>query len=200
MSEIRRRGTAAVLDVETTGLSPVTEEVIELSMVLFSFDPETGQVFDVLDVYTGLREPSVPIGSGAYAVHGIGIRDVIGKALDRERVLAILDRAEFLIAHNARFDKPFVTRLFPEAGRKLWYCSMSKIDWYGKGFASRGLQHLLGQHKLTAGRAHRAEADTMATLRLLGHRGHDGPYLKELLVRCGYGPVGESAAGLHEEE
>ena len=163
-----RFGLAAFLDTETTGLT-ADDEVIELSIALFEFDRNTGKLVRSLASYTGLREPSRPIDPGAQAVHGIDLRTLRGKRLDEERVTGIIGRAEFLIAHNAAFDRRYVERLFPEANSKPWKCSMRDIDWRGKGFGGRGLQDLLQAHGLGSGIAHRAEADVQGALKLLGH-------------------------------
>lgn len=177
-------GVACFVDVETTGLCSRTEEIVELAICLFEYSKETGEIVRMVDRYVGLREPSVPISPGAARVHGLKLKDLCGKKLDNARVEAILHTAEFIVAHNAPFDRGFVTRLFPVSSHKHWLCSMSGINWKGKGFASRGLQNLLRDHGITAGRAHRAEDDVLATLRLLTRRGLDGRwYFAELLTK-----------------
>ena len=64
-------GKAAFVDVETTGLDPTTEEIVELSIMLFAYDKGNGKIFGVLEEYTGRREPSEPIPKEAYKIHGI---------------------------------------------------------------------------------------------------------------------------------
>ena len=178
------QGLACFVDVETTGLSPRTEEIIELAICLFAYSKDTGEIGGVVDQYVGLREPGVPISSGAARVHGLRMKDLCGKQLDVARVEAMLHSAEFVVAHNAPFDRGFLARIFPVSSRKLWLCSMSGINWKGKGFPSRGLQNLLRAHGISAGRAHRAEDDVLATLELLAHCGADGkPYFKELIAK-----------------
>lgn len=174
----------AFIDVETTGLDPTYDQIIEMAVVLFAFRSGTGEILGIVDTYSGLQEPTVPISPGAQRVHGIRMEDVRGKRLDRDRIQSLLTRAGILIAHNAKFDRGFVQRLFPEVARKPWYCSMSGIDWYGKGYRSRGLQELLRQHGIRPGKAHRALDDAKAAVTLLG-RGNPEPYLKELLGRGG---------------
>jgi len=175
-------GQACFLDVETTGLSARTEEVVELAVCLFDFVRDSGEIIQVVDTYTGLREPGVNISAGAAHVHGLRMKDLCGKRLDHGRVEKIIQLADFIVAHNARFDRSFVTKLFPLSGKKQWLCSMSGVDWYGKGFSSRGLQNLLQSHGICIKRAHRAEDDVQAALALLGQRGHDGrTYFAELL-------------------
>lgn len=175
---------AAVIDVETTGLSTQTDEVVELAIVLFSFDPFTGRVVEELEAYSGLRDPGRPIPPGATAQHGIRDEDVRGQRLDEERIRAILRRAHYLIAHNAPFDKGFVGRLFPETRQMQWLCSMEGIAWRRKGFLSKGLQSLLAAHKIAPGSAHHALDDARATLRLLAtEKPGGGTYLQELLPK-----------------
>lgn len=176
-------GFAAVVDVETTGFSHTTDEVVELGLVLFSFERETGRVVEIVEEYSGLRDPGRPIPAGATEQHGLTWDDVRGHALDQETVGRILGRAEFVIAHNARFDRGFVARLFPEAGRASWKCSMNGIPWYERGFPSKGLQELLARHGLDVATAHRALDDARNTLRLLSLEQADGrTLLAELLA------------------
>lgn len=175
-------GVAGFVDVETTGLSPHTEEIVELALVLFAFDRASGEIVGIVDEYTGLREPIKPIPAAATAIHGITHAHVRGKRLDDARIAALIARAEFLVAHNAPFDRAFVERLYPFVTAKPWLCSMRGIDWRGRGFPSRGLQNLLRAHRIRVARAHRGEDDVKAALRLLATRDATGvPYFRELL-------------------
>jgi DNA polymerase-3 subunit epsilon len=170
----------AIVDVETTGLSPAKDEIIELCIILFRSDSSGSYVIE--EEYIGLREPSCPIHPAASRVNGITYADVCGKDLDYERVSNLIDRADFLIAHNASFDRNFLACLFPDIRKKNWYCSMSGINWLGKGCPNRRLQDLLSYHGINPGRAHRAGDDVRATLEILFYRQKSGiTYLSELL-------------------
>jgi DNA polymerase-3 subunit epsilon len=185
ISEVDEQGgLAAFVDVETTGLSTRYDEVVELAIALFAFDRSTGEIRGILDEYAGLRDPGRPIPAGAAGVHGIRDCDVKGKRLDDEQVLRLMDRAEFLVAHNESFDRPFVERLYPEAAGKTWLCSMNGVPWRREGFASRGLQSLLSDHGIRPERAHRGAPDVRAALQLLACTDEDGVcYFKYLLDR-----------------
>jgi DNA polymerase-3 subunit epsilon len=170
-----------VVDVETTGFSPV-DEVVEIGLVLFAFERQSGQVLGIIEEYAGLREPACAIHPGALCVHGLTMDYLRGMRIDVMRVEDILFRTEFLIAHNAAFDARFVVPLFPTAGMKPWYCSMNGIDWRTKGFQSKGLQNLLSWHGIDAEQAHRAVEDARATLALLSmQQGNGMTYLYELV-------------------
>ena len=43
-----------MLDTETTGLGPTTDEVIELAVQLFSYRTDTGEILDILEEDTFL--------------------------------------------------------------------------------------------------------------------------------------------------
>ncbi|MGE5604152.1 MAG: exonuclease domain-containing protein [Bacteroidota bacterium] len=175
-------GKAAFIDVETTGLNPAYEEIIELAITLFAFNRESGKILGIIDEYIGLREPSCPISRGAYLVHHINNQAVKGKILDKIKIEALINQADFLIAHNAGFDKGFVGKMFPIALSKPWYCSMNGIKWYQKGFPSKALQKLLTAHQIQVDRAHRAGADVRACLMLLSLMNQNGmTYLQEML-------------------
>lgn len=177
-------GLACFVDVETTGLSPQSDEIVELALCLFEFSWKTGEITRVVERYTGLREPGVPISSGAARVHGINPADLQGKCLDHERIETMLHKAAFIIAHNASFDRGFTGRISQVWHGKLWLCSMNGIDWRSKGFASRGLQSLLKDHGIKVSRSHRAQDDVSAAVELLSHPGKDGrSYFFELLQR-----------------
>lgn len=176
-------GLGCVIDVETTGLDPSRHEVIELGLVLFAFDRSTGEVLGIVDEYLGQREPVGSIPKAATAVHGLTKRALKGKQLDYGRIEEILMKAEFFLAHNARFDHAFVSGLIEAANEKPWYCSMNGIDWRGRGYSSKGLQNLLRDHSIPSGTAHRGLDDSRAVLQLVSQPNQHGvPYLLELLT------------------
>ncbi|HWJ03554.1 MAG TPA: exonuclease domain-containing protein [Verrucomicrobiae bacterium] len=175
-------GIAGYLDVETTGLSPFDHEVIEFALALFKYNRASGEIIGIVDQYVGLREPERNIPSSATSVHGLTFEDVCGKQLDEVRIEGMFEQAEFLIAHNASFDRGFVTRLFPKAGEKTWLCSMRGVKWRHLGFSSAALQNLLHWHGIKPAQAHRAEADVLCAIKLLSHKRADGTsYFQELL-------------------
>ncbi len=63
-------GYAAIVDVETTGFSHSNDEVVELGLLLFSFDRATGAPVEIVAEYNGLRDPGRPIPPDATKQHG----------------------------------------------------------------------------------------------------------------------------------
>lgn len=172
--------TAAFVDVETTGLSR-NDEIIELAVVLFRFEPATGRIIDYVEKYSGLREPRCPIHPEAAKVHHIKPKMLKGKTLDDDKVLDMFSRAEFIIAHNAGFDRRYVCDLYPVLARKVWACSLYDIDWRGHGFAKRSLAYLTKFHRIPGGK-HRALNDAESAVSLLATKGpHGRTYFSELL-------------------
>lgn len=156
---------AVIVDTETTGLDHTRDEVIELGMVAFLYD-EDGQIGDVTGTFNGLREPSVPISPEITRLTGITPDMVAGQALDLAAVERFIEAADLIIAHNARFDRPFCERLSKGFQVKAWACSHSEIAWSGFGFEGSKLGYLLTQcgwfHQ-----GHRAVEDCHALLEVL---------------------------------
>lgn len=61
---------AAILDTETTGLSPVSDKIIELGIVFVDYCPETGLVYRVLEIFDELEDPGMPIPPESTRIHG----------------------------------------------------------------------------------------------------------------------------------
>lgn len=125
---------AIFLDTETTGLED-EDEVIELALLPFEYERDTGVITDVhVDrAIAALRQPSTPITPESSAIHGITNEDVAGKSIDAAQVATLLDDAQLVIAHNAAFDRPMVEKLWPGFETKHWACSLADVDWKAEG-------------------------------------------------------------------
>lgn len=176
--KVKATGIAGCIDVETTGLSAFSDEIVELALVLFRYDQDG--IKEIVDSYSGLREPHCEISLGAQRVHGLSMEALAGQRLDLPRLTEMIERADFLIAYNASFDKGFVRRIFPQTRTKRWYCSMTGVKWSG----GRALQDLLAWHGISPDQAHRALDDVEGLLALLDHKNTQGStYFAELLSR-----------------
>lgn len=156
------------MDVESTGLDPAKDRIVELAMVLR--DEEAGTELDVLDT---LVDPGVSIPAEASAVHGIRDRDVVDSprfADLKDRVLGLLAACEVISGYSVSYD---VRMLRSELAR----CG-ELPDFAGKRV--RDAQHIFFHHEprdLSAavryycGRdlagAHRAGADARAAMEVL---------------------------------
>ena len=157
--------TGLMVDVETTGLDPDQDEIIELAMVPFRYALD-GTVVEVLEPFDCLREPTKPISPEITALTGITDAMVSGKSIDPSEVSAFAAPAAVVIAHNAAFDRRFLERFSPVFSTKAWACSMSEIDWAGEGFEGTKLSYLAMAHGFFYDR-HRAANDCLAAIEIL---------------------------------
>ncbi len=155
-----------ILDTETTGLSIEVDQVIELGMLVFEFNPVTGDVFRIVQVFDQLEDPGRPIPPETTRVHGITDEMVRGQRIDDAEVERLMKDVEVVIAHNAGFDRPFVEQRWPLFEKLNWACSLRDIDWAAEGYGSAKLEYLLYTEGLFYD-AHRAETDCRALLELL---------------------------------
>jgi DNA polymerase III subunit epsilon len=77
-SETEPTKRAILLDVETTGLDPARDEVVELGMVKFSYHAG-GEVGAVIDTFSSLHEPTIAIPEDAIKKHGLTDAMVAGQ-------------------------------------------------------------------------------------------------------------------------
>jgi len=102
---------AAIVDTETTGMDPKTDQVLEIGIVVFEYAAETGQVGPVVGCLSALEDPGRPIPPESTAIHGITDDMVKGQRFDDAAVASLLDGVALVIAHNATFDRPFLEAL-----------------------------------------------------------------------------------------
>ena len=59
---------------------------------------------------------------------------VAGHVLDTGAVRVLLEPADLVIAHNARFDRNFCERLHEDFLHKAWACSVAEVRWGELGY------------------------------------------------------------------
>ncbi len=178
-----------VLDVETTGLGPTKDEVIELALKLFSYRTDTGEILEIIEEDSFLREPLSRSARNnydtAYRVHGIPYELVQGKSFYDVKIKTYFHRADSVFAHNASFDRSFLYHMYPEVNDLKWYCTMRNIPWKNYGFPNGKLLTLLQAHNITNYQTHRALDDITYLLELLKKTSPNGNfYLQEVLEKA----------------
>ncbi|WP_407147839.1 3'-5' exonuclease [Bradyrhizobium sp. ORS 86] len=157
--------TAVLLDTETTGLDSQKDEIIELGMVKFDYLPD-GRIVGVRDSFSAFNEPTVPIPDEVTALTGITDEMVAGHRIGEATVMAFVEDAVIVVAHNAGFDRKFSERYWPIFERKAWGCSATEVDWRKHGFEGSRLGYLLNGAGFFH-QAHRAVDDCHALLEIL---------------------------------
>jgi DNA polymerase-3 subunit epsilon len=117
-----------IVDTETTSLDERHGTTIEIGCILYSVPHRTSLV----QFSTLLRADENP----AQAVNKIPVeatREVNNELamLGIEYVRNLMRQADYLIAHNAEFDRKFLAQRIDESLISKWICSCSDIDWPG---------------------------------------------------------------------
>ncbi|WP_347092992.1 3'-5' exonuclease [Sphingomonas parapaucimobilis] len=168
------------LDLETTGLDHRTDEVIELALQRFRLD-EFGRIIETGRPRGWLEQPSKPIPAAITRVTGIADPDVAGRSISDGEATAMLLGADFVVAHNASFDRRFLEKRLPLAAGRCWACSLNDVDWASLEFEGRTLSGLLMQMGYFY-EAHRATTDVAALLQLLDHNLDEGGTIAARMV------------------
>jgi superfamily I DNA/RNA helicase len=147
------------IDIETTGRDTATAEVIEIAAV---------RVRDgrVMDEYSALVKPTIPIEPGASATHGISETDVADAPLFEQvwPVLKSFCGRDVLVAHNGnQFDFPIIRRMTKTLGLDggqdpTTYDTLPLARELRHGSAK--LEDLARSFDIDPGQSHRALDDT----------------------------------------
>jgi len=79
----------AVVDVETTGLNPERDKIIEFAAIVFEVDPATSAIVSTVDAYEEFEDPGFPIPAEVTAINGITDSDVAGRRLGDARLASM---------------------------------------------------------------------------------------------------------------
>ncbi len=155
-----------IVDVETTGLNVDQDKIIEIGIVTFDFDPQTGTIYRITDKFSSFQDPGMPIPMESIQIHNITDEMVAGKKIDFEKINQLVSEASMVISHNAKFDRPFLELQFPVFAELAWSCSFSQIDWRSEGVSSGSLEFIAYRYGFFFD-GHRSEIDCLAVLEIL---------------------------------
>jgi len=101
-----------LLDTETTGLSSVSDKIIEIACIEIEDHIPTGKKFHVF------INPEMEISQGAYDTHGISKDYLKDKPKFNEIASDFVDfiKDKKLVIHNAEFDMAFLNKELKDAG------------------------------------------------------------------------------------
>jgi DNA polymerase-3 subunit epsilon len=164
----------AAIDMETTGLSPRIDRVVEIAVIQLDRDVlPCGE-------FATLIKPGRDV--GATHIHRITASDVVGAPRFEQVAPMLLDllRGRVIVAHNVQFDLRFLHAEFARIGIGLpelpAMCTMQLAPQYLRGLPARSLAACCLAAGIQLDGAHAATVDARAVARLLacyfrtGHR------------------------------
>jgi len=158
------------LDFETTGLNPLKNRVIEIGAVVWYTDSSTPQA-----IFSELIECKSPLDPEIIEITGITneILDSDGKDPKSSflRLWELIQSCEYVVAHNAPFDRGFLEWELSQLGITNDFSSVQWIDTltdipYPDRIGSRKLTYLAADHGFVNSNAHRAIFDVMTMLNI----------------------------------
>jgi DNA polymerase III epsilon subunit-like protein len=152
-----------VVDLETTGLDPQTDRIIELAVVRLNAADSLEWEFSSL--VAGDKD-------GAEEIHGISSQSRVGAPpfAVLMPLLSVAWRGAVLVAHNVAFDVAFLAAAFAREGQQLALetlaCTRELAEQDRPVHASRSLCATCARHGIDHAYPHRALHDARATAQL----------------------------------
>lgn len=158
----------AAIDVETSTKdnipNPQNDEICELGIVIADWESRTiiSQFSQLYSVKNWNDESA--------KFHKIPHNVVKKDGIRPESIICIndiieFDRVEYVIAHNAAYDKNILIRYWPSISEKKWLCSLRDFN-YPSTFTSKKLNHIAADYELYTPGAHRALRDCLVVTEL----------------------------------
>lgn len=158
-------GTWAVIDIETTGIHPATDEIIDLGFLQF-------EGTKLVRSYSSLVRPQNGVSSFITKLTGI-TNDALAKAPLWSQVETELLSLEShsLLAHNANFEESFLKRYFDRIpspnGRESYHDSMFYLALLFPEASTLNLESFINQLGIAEKEEHRGLADSRDLLKTL---------------------------------
>ena len=157
--------TYVVLDCETSGLSPTTNDIIEIALIKYVNG-------ELVDTFSTLVAPSCPISSRITAITGITNADLKNAPPAEEVIPNVWSFIEgfVLVGHNIPFDIKFLKEEFTKYGYKGQFDYVDTLQLARSAFPdfpNHKLATCIEKLSLSDGQTHRALDDIICTQRLL---------------------------------
>lgn len=158
------------VDFETTGLDTTKDSATEAGAVLWDWEAKTPVL-----IYSKFVNASVPISQEITKLTGI-TQEMVTTYGEAESEIALnfqdlIEKADYICAHNAPFDKGVYTELCKRSNLKptdkLWLDTSVDVPYSEKLTGSRKLVHLAAEHGFVNPFAHRAVTDVLTMLMIL---------------------------------
>lgn len=155
------------IDLETTGLSPLVDRIIEIAAFKVTKDGDS--------IYSTLIDPEIPIPPHTTDIHNITNEMVIGapKLIDVLSELKEFLGEQPIVAHNAKFDLGFIVMGLQREKMKLSsaliYCSCKMARVTHKEVQNHKLGTLVQELNIPLVNHHRALDDAYASLKIFIH-------------------------------
>jgi DNA polymerase-3 subunit epsilon len=179
--------TLLIVDLETTGLDPIQDQVIELGAILYSV-PHccTLQQFSTLfPVATNAAEKINRISVEASQI----IKDIEIPLLQFELWVT---QADYLVAHNADFDRKWFGHCGLPTVDKPWLCTYQDFIW-DKNHKPASLINTALNHGIGVSHAHRALTDCQLIAAIFDRVGAEfngiGTFLERAIKRSKEPPI-----------
>lgn len=162
----------AVVDLETTGVDPTTDRILQMAAIVID---GSGNVVDTFDTIVKPESPEQYV-HGAEHIHGISEAQVANGMPLRDALARLREMSDgkFFTAHNAQFDIGFIHAESQRVGFDMTVTSfVDTLQLARRTDVERTRKHTLdalcAHYGIERERAHEARSDATATAELLFH-------------------------------
>ena len=163
--KIKLKRPLIIFDIESTGLNPAEDRIIEISLIKVGID-------GTKETKTRRINPGIEISEEASAVHGIFNKDLEGMPLFKDIAISFyryMKNCDIGGYNSNRFDVPMLQYEFERAGINDAFEGAELIDVFNLycHFNPRNLVAAYAEYCGGKLEAHKAEADALATFEVL---------------------------------
>ncbi len=154
---LKRYKNLLFVDVETTGLDPINDRIIEIGIVKVDKDNNKS-------TFSKLVNPGYKISKEVRQLTGIKLKDLAEAPLFEDLLYDLLDyfKADLFIAHNAKFDFDFISEELIRHDQELLLSYVDTIKLakhFYPNYLTYSLDSIIARLKLTVGKRHRGLDD-----------------------------------------